>query len=1010
MSRTHNPSREQPSPTDAWKQHDAFYAKYKTPAVQQALAVARTNLRPIFIENARFSQQCGLPTVSLSFLIDNLRESDIIPLLTSHSYKLGLQICISPDLTSPLHSPSKNHSDQRIHFDTFVEAFAFSIFCYPIEERCAAFSSAASSPVSDEQQIQCFANNIKTAVHRFIDSSRVDARENIETAQQQVSEVSENGLCANSVYISQNSEVPTQTIPHQHTGHSTEPQQSEERPSTPEQYITEHKSEMKFTGRKAGPRLQNDLDHEHSASQSPANFYTPRCNFPAASPRRMSMNAFPTTPGNLKWFTPRHTVAKLSPEVQKALQMRQANFVASNQSLGSQPTCDSATASLLDVNLELLPSCGGSVTPVADGLHEIRAPTLNNRVDSGVGGNELEALDPKLMADIQEYDALAVSSPESNFQSPELGEGPPSHLQISLEDPLESSRTLLFSESDDENMSDESSRYESDGERSTPALKLSQIEEFGAEIDEPDEVTDFESEGDVAPMGELLAEVDDDVRSLDSLPGREEPCEVSDFGSEGAVAQLGEMAEDMYDVTQSTDSERDHEGEAGGEVPPVKDLQSEKDGASEIDACIDVTRMSPSVLLPDRVETELTIGVESSLFGNECSPGRSDNYRSDVGFDSLGECEHAEPLYNCGNLSESSELSMRTRETFSRMLDSFIENGSFAHDVVSSSVIAEDDFGPSVQCCLNLESIMEDASHEQEDAGSLEPGPQSSPRALEHTILNSLDFSSDGKPRVHGEQLFMDLRLQESGAMGVRKHTTDTVASHASLKTDNEPFGDEMPLTHPKSTDACCEEIVDPHACAPLHESAEKSSMQCASEEAENASVASVMATKEGPDGDEGEVTPEDFNVVRKPMTALASFDPFGSSPLGSVCTKTSEEQRGNRIQSHLLTPPSHRKSQETDQDPAQDSSAGDKRKEQTIIVQCNSHIGENHILAALRENTELCRMLREEVEARRRSDSIFGRSRNFLEAMVIVVVLAWITFAVLDSWMARVKFTKVLM
>ncbi|KAI0565892.1 hypothetical protein FGB62_13g134 [Gracilaria domingensis] len=1025
MSRTHNSSEEHPLSLDAWQQHDAFYAKFQTPAVREAIAVARTHLQPIFIENARFSEECGLPTVSVSFLVDNLRESNLIPPLTSHNYKLGLQICISPDLTSPLRSPSKNHPEQRIQFDTFVEAFAFSLFCYPIEQRSAAFSSAP--PFGDEQQIECFADNIDSAVHRFIDSSRVKTRHNIETALQQVSDSSENGSLANTDSAAQNSEPNSPNIQEERTGHQTEEQSSEQLPSTPTQRTDVSESDMKNIGRRGGAReLHSNYEREHDTSQTPVHFYTPRCNFPAASPRRLPVNSFATTPATLKWFTPRHSIAKLSPDVQKALQMRPTNPLSPNQPLGLsfQNTTTPDVPSLPNTKRELV-SYGKNSIPLADSPPNAEAPTVENVVvcsneSTDVGSDEWESSDANVVEEVEESEEDATLSPGSNFQSPELGDGPPPRLQISPED-TESSRKLLFCDSEDEgnisdegNMSDESSQYGSDAECSTPAFKLSQIEEFGQEIEDPGEVTDFEEENDET---QLETSVDEPAFKLSQIEefGQEieDPGEVSDFEEENDATQL-EISVDEPEVDmQSTNTEISCEEIERIAVNSAQELETEATGAPELDGCIDVTGRSPPAHLSDGGETDgvgPSFDVDHPLIGSVLSPGRSENCRSDPGFDSLGECEQAELLYNCGNLSESSELSMRTRETYSRMLDAFIESGSFGYAETSSNVVSEDGYTALVRCCPNLESLMENASHEEHQEGSFVPDLAPAYRFPEQMLFNRFECDVEEKLDVIDQEPVMEIEARGGGGVTESKHFTDTAISRAPSKTESETVDNHIRRDLPETMDSCCEKIVDPDTCAPLQDSVETNSNQCVSEEAEKGSVASEMGMKSDHVSNNDGLTPDDFDVVRKPIKAPASYDPFSGSPLGSVCTKLSDEHRDTRIHSHTLSPSEHRKSQDRDQDPVPDASDNNNRKEQAIIVQCNSHIGESHILSALRENTELCRMLREEVEARRRSESFCGRLQNFLEGLLILVVVGLILLALLDNWLARAKFSQVLM
>ncbi|CAN8062557.1 unnamed protein product [Agarophyton chilense] len=971
MSRTHKPFREQPSSQDAWQQHNAFYKQFNTPTVRDALAVARAHLQPIFIEHARFAEDCGLPTVTLGFLVDHLQESQIIPPLTSHTFMLGLEICISPDLSSPLRSPSKNYSNQRIHFDTFVEAFAFSLFCYPIEQRSAANSSASLQLVHD-QQVQCFAEDIKTALHRFVDNCGVSAGHNSETVQEIQADAAENGSHFNSVSTSLQSELQNQNIQEQDTGHETQERSIDDLPSTPVQQTDGHQSKLTLNIRKiaAQPLQRSSSGLDNSEPMSPERFYTPRCNFPAASPRRLPVNSSSAASGPHQWFTPRHSVAKMSPDVHTAAKMRPGNHFSPNQpnhfQLATIPRTSSLPKTLQDTFHGSVSSCGDNIITISDSHDDIEALPVENYSNNSRDSTIIET-DGGVSSDINAVEDISdseeeASSPESHFQSPEISDAVSCLPQLSPED----SRKLSFDTEDEGNISDDSSRYESDEERSTPAVKLAQAEEFGQEIDEPDESSDFEGEGNVTRLESVVEGTGSDLQPADSQPICDENGDVECKSQHG--------------------------------------LEIEEGIASDTDDYAYISKISSSELLPDRIESannDIAYGFKSPLFANAVSPGRLEHCRSDSDF--LGESEHEELLYKSGNISESSELSMHSKEAYIRMLNSYIETGSFGNELGSPNGIAEDGSAASAPCCLTLESSMEEVFQGDEQTEFLAQDAMSNLQSSDQTFFNG--FVEVESANSSDQQTTTD-DTKDTEAMVDNNHTTDTV-SYVLSKTETETLGSEVRSSHSKINGACGEEIIEPHACAPLQDASESTPNQCVLQPDET-SIASEMSAKDASDRNTAGPTPEDFEVVRKPVKARVSFDPLSSSPLSSACTSTSEERRKSIIQSRVLSPPVRRKLQNLDEMGI--SSDIIRRSEPSIIVHCNSHERERHILAALQENTQLCRMWREEVESRRRSESIYVRLWIFFECFIILVIVVCVVPVVWDSWIARDRFTRVLM
>lgn len=149
----------EPQP-DAWQQNATFSELLQAPPAKQALASLETHLKPIFNSHALYSLETGQLIVKLHSLTSLLNRANLLPHLTPHDFKLGLHLAITPSLSQSA-SPCK---DQPLHFSAFLNAVAFCAFYYPPLND----PSQIPTPRPHNESIPHFEQMLETARERLV--------------------------------------------------------------------------------------------------------------------------------------------------------------------------------------------------------------------------------------------------------------------------------------------------------------------------------------------------------------------------------------------------------------------------------------------------------------------------------------------------------------------------------------------------------------------------------------------------------------------------------------------------------------------------------------------------------------------------------------------------------------------------------------------------------------------------------------------------------------------------
>lgn len=1012
MSRTERTPRAPDSTPDAWTRHDEFHRQLDAPQVQNVLAIVKPHLHPIFLENALFCEETGMPTVPLNFLVEILEQSALVPRLPSHNFKLGLQLAISHDLSSPLHdSPSKHYSEQRIQFDTFVNAFAFSLFSYPFQLP-QVDDSTSSQAQENPQDANSFATSLRLGAKHLSESVQSSSKAG----------ASEN---TNTLYLKVMSKDPSAFSPPKpesllegieqvtdlQTTKETILEQDPQSPIIQDDECSLHDSSTVRDDNTESESI-GTFDTESSAPPTPAQYFTPRAHLEKPTPHKtFTSSSFASSPKNFAWFTPRQGVAEGSrttpsnrfrrllltgerkkkqtpfkdsprPRASEEFQFEN-NSQRDKEESPVQPMQKAGSGMAIDVTHSKQESevgvetvrnvqdttCASSSTQEKSVSSPERKVSVENleHTSSGIDGDSLEPSIQKSTKNTSpQGDEIpsqrfsissnlaspSLPSPSSQFQSPEIRDTFTTVQQSSLEDPS-SSRRLSFSDSEDgSNSLDESSPYETDEERSTPEMKLSQASNYGQNIEEPEIASELGS------LAESERGESDVHREEGHIESRNFVQEVDDHSPQNP------SVENTYHLETGFLSDRS-----------------------------DSIHPTPRAALMGTL-----FNGEGSLFGDYSSPSKSQLGRNDFGLDSLGEDEPTELLFNNGDQSDSSDLSMRTRETYSRMLDFYIENGNFRSKIDSVTYVEG-------QAILHAEG---DDNSESENAAA-DPEEQ----VPVHSGDNYLIF----------EDSPIDTQ-QSQGMEGIYNPNSQSKSNEdqSQLMSEAEESGKGPDGASKVSVlverNVSCSSIRRPAATSETHEDAKGEetavNVQCGNEESvynEGTPKRSESYISPAPFKSKekltSELTPDDFNVVRKQIDNIPSLEMLVESSLGSVCTKASHET--DRFSGGKRAIKGQSDAEQVTPSSARGVFKAEVPREPQIVVQCSGHAGNNDaVAAALRESSEVCRLLREELLDRRTKRNGSGRFQSVMEWLFLIVVVVFVTLVVVERRMDRFTFSEV--
>lgn len=1014
MSRIEQKPRAPDSTPDAWKRHENFHKELDATQVQDALVTIKPYLHHIFVGNALFCEETGTPTVPLNFLVEILEQSGLLPVLPSHNFKLGLQLAISQDLSSPLrNSPSKRYSEQRIQFDTFVNAFAFSVFSYP-SQLPHVDDSTSSEAQENAQDANPFAKSLKTAAKHLSEfvrsSSKAGASDNTNTTS--LTEISNDPSAVSSP---KPSDSLVEQIDELNDLHSTRETILEQDPRSP--IIQDEECSLHDSSTVQDDNNENEsigtFDTECSAPPTPSQFFTPRADLAVPTPlRRFASTSFASSPKKNAWFTPRQGIVGgfsttpsngvkrllLSGESKKEMPFKdsprsrepdESQFEDNSQRDEEHSPVQSVRKSESEVSYDVSHSKQASEAEVetvhnvqdttsaassTDSSQERLVPSPDREISvenvqepSSTTGNETsesstpksgesvhpqsEELSSQRIPNSSNLESPSAPSPSSLFQSPEIRDTFTA-LEHNFNDDPTSSRKLSFSDSEDGKSSD-SSQYDNEEERSITAMKLSQASDYGQQIEEPEFANELDG----------LA-----VNALDKsdVHGEEDPI-ASDIVVEEANehSPRNSFIEDNSYLKTGLLSER---SESMHTIPRAASM---------------------AAILKD----------EGLLFEDYSNPSQFQLGQSEFEFESLNEDEL---LFDNGNQSDSSDLSMRTREAYTRMLDSFIENGNFGRKIDSISCVKEQ--GISQQGDINSE--IENAAADRDGENSVHSGDkylivEDSPSETQHdrSPEGVCSMSSQSKRNEHESQLMSEAEESGKRSDGASKIS---VMVERSISYSSVPTPAMKCDTH---EDVKGEEIALNMQCS--HE--DKTRNECMPKR--NASYASPAPFKNR-EILTSDLTPEDFNVVRKQIDNLPSLEMLVESSLGSVCTKTSLEadrSSGGKRSAKERSAKERSDLQERAPSSVRDVSKAAAPGEHQIVVQCSGHVVNNDaVAAALRESSEVCRLLQKELFDRRTTHIRSGRFQSVIEWLFLILVVVFVTLVVVERRMDRFTFSEV--